>query len=842
MKTAWFTICASNYLGYARTLYESLRAQHSDADFTLFLVDEPSDAADIEALPFRTIPANTLPLQTFTDMTLRYDVMELATAIKPTCFKTLFQNHGFDHAIYLDPDIFILSPLKLITNTLKRGSHLVLTPHILTPYTDDYEPNILAILNSGTYNLGFAAMSNTLTCTNLLDWWQTQLLTRGHNDLSRGMFVDQKYMELAPSFVPNTDIILDRGYNAAYWNLHERPITQKNNKWFAGDNLLAFFHFSGVAPGNPAVFSKHQNRFSTDNIGDLSELLSRYLGALKKNNQLTYEKIPYTYNKFESGETISPLMRYIYANYASEERNHAFNNSTRRDYKTEFFDQPHEKYPLYALLVEAWKRRPDLQKAFNLNISKEREGYIRWFHENGANLFQLPPELVNTLATTNSTNAGTNLLAQGAAKILNAAPSLRPAYKHLPKGVRSFVKTALYRTHQYSTGRNSNLAMNPATGNFDIARQPGIQLYGYVRSQSGIGQGARGFARALKTQALPLGITALANPNDPREAYPYPEIASPKGGFRISLINANAEQVMNLEELVNPRVFDGSYRIAYWVWELAEFPQELFSAISLVDEIWAPSQFVAEGIKHVTQKPVHIIPYAVSQESPAALTRRHFNLPDEKTIFLTAFDVNSFLKRKNPDATIRAFQDAFEPDNPNSPILAIKVHGSKGHSDVRDVLEAHIEGAANIFIIDQTLKRDEYLALHHLADVFVSLHRSEGFGLNIAEAMLIGKPVIATNWSGNTDFMDITNAIPIAAKLVDVPDGAYPYAQGQKWAEANHKDTVTAMQRLAFDIRARERIGKAGQMTIREKYNETAIGNAMRQRLLEIDPGLDQTL
>ncbi len=854
MKTAWFTICAHNYLGYAKTLHQSLLKNHPDAHFILILVDEPDKNSlppytPDETLPYKVILAKDLEIAAFNDMSWRYNVMELATAIKPSSFKYIFDQLGFEQAIYLDPDIYITAPLNKPLNALQSGADLVLTPHILTPYPDNAHPDDQQILNAGSYNLGFAAFAKNLKTQNFLQWWHQKLLKTGHNDLSKGQFVDQKYMDLAPSFLEKAYLLRDPGYNAAYWNLHERPITRNNNGWHANKELLAFFHFSGVIPGRPDIFSKHQNRYSVKDIGHLQVLLIEYLDALETNQQGVYKTIPYGYDFFANGEKFTGLMRSFYAHLNIE------NNSppskdvpSKTPFNPEFFQHFDDDYSLPTLFVMAWKSRPDLQKAFPIDRQDGRNGFLNWIEANASTAFDWPSQLVPALLNANQSSATSKhhgarnlspkvILAKGASHIINASPNLRPLYKNIPIPIRSAIKTALYRTHSNLRGsQKAALMLNLATGDFSPSRNVGVALYGYVRSQSGIGQGARGLVSAIKSQNIPLGVCALENPGDPREAYPFPEIALPKRGYRTSLINANAEQILKLEELLNPRHLDGVYKIAYWVWELPIFPEAFRPAIERIDEIWVPSQFVADGLKKVTQKPVHVLPYPVVPQNPAALGRSHFALPEHKTVFLTAFDIHSFLKRKNPASVIEAFVNSFDPSSPNAPVLAIKVHGNKGNSEARAVLEKHIGGAQNIIIIDQTLKRDEYIALHHLADVFVSLHRAEGFGLNIAEAMLIGKPVIATGFSGNMDYMTPENSIPIGFEMVDVPDGAYPHAQGQQWAEANQKEVILAMQRLAYDQHERARIGKKARAQITQRYSLVTTGRNMHQRLSAIDP------
>jgi len=868
MKTAWFTICAKNYLAYALTLYHSLIRHHPDADFTLFLADDPDGLEGLGSLegfgtsdspyPFRIIPVCDLDLPTWRDMSLRYDVMEFATAIKPACFNYQFHHQKAEHAVYLDPDIFVVSPMEKIETAFDDGHELILTPHIQTPYEDNFFPNEQQILKAGIYNLGFAGMKNSSDIQKLLTWWQGKLLAEGHNAIDEGMFVDQKYMELGPNFVSKTHILNDKGYNAAYWNLHERPVNLLGEKWHAGSDPLAFFHFSGVVPEDKSIFSRHQTRFGIDDIADLRALLISYLAALNANNHSVHKKRPYHYNQFGTGETITPIMRKAYARSFAPENSPLVCTATKFSFDTDYFCKLDTEFStLPTIIAQCWREKPDLQKAFPLSSKEGQQKFIGWFEQEGQKHFSLPKTLIEKAlqeknlehapAHQDMRNKASSLAAKGAATILNHAPALRPLYSQLPLGLRSFVKSALYRAQVPSSSYKKDgtppnnldtFTMAPATGAFNPARKPGIHVYGYLRSQSGIGQGARALTHGLKNLQIPLATTNISNLNDPRETFAFPEIASPKAGMRIALLNANAQQVMKFEELANPRKLDGTYKIAYWVWELSHFPDVWRPAIDRVDEIWVPSQFVADSLTAATDKPVHIIPHILTSEMPAALARKYFQLPEDRTIFLTGFDVNSFIRRKNPDATIKAFRKAFDANSPNAPVLAIKVHGNQGDLNTRELLNSYIEGAPNILIIDQTLKRDEYLALHYNSDVFVSLHRSEGFGLNLTEAMLIGKPVIGTDYSGNRDYLNHENGIPIPYHLVPVAKGAYPYDEGQVWAEADSDAAAAAMEQLAFDKSKRERLGKMAQHTITNQYSVETVTDLIKSRLLAIDPDL----
>ncbi len=386
---SYFTICARNYLAYALTLRQSLLAAQPGARFFIFLADAPLDEAHrqrIAAPDIIDLAALDLPDQD--DMAFRYDVLEFSTAIKPYCFRYLFDKEATGAAVYLDPDIFVTAPLTHVEAALADGVSAVLTPHMTRPLPDDgFSPTTLEVHRSGVFNLGFAALANTPEATEFIDWWAARCAKECINDPARGLFVDQKFVDWAPAFVENLTVLHHPGYNAAYWNLHERTITHEAEKngevsgWRANGEPLSFFHFSGVAPGNEAVFSKHQNRFSPVTIGDLRGLLTTYLDQLAANHHEYWRNVPYAYGFFDDGVAIPRGARRL----SAVDRDGAHHNPIpfRPSYHVCNAPCPHvEKTigaPITALMYEIWRTRDDLQEAFPLTTGSGRRGYHRWF-------------------------------------------------------------------------------------------------------------------------------------------------------------------------------------------------------------------------------------------------------------------------------------------------------------------------------------------------------------------------------------------------------------------------------------------------------------------------------
>ncbi|MEM1396973.1 MAG: hypothetical protein AAGH38_05940, partial [Pseudomonadota bacterium] len=312
MATVYFTICARNYLAYALTLKQSLLKAEPKATLFIFLADLEFDTGPPTD---NIVPAKDLDLPDLPDMAMRYSVMEFATAIKPFCFKYLFDRHGAQQAVYLDPDIYVVAPFDHVSSAFNRGVSAVLTPHLDAPLPDDgFTPSTEDIRRSGVFNLGFAGFANSQDARMFIDWWAVECAKNCFSSPGTGHFVDQLFVDMAPGFISNLCILRHAGYNVAYWNLGTRSIARApSGGWTAGDDRLHFFHFSGVSPGDPNIVSKHQTRFSRDNVGELTGLLDEYLAGLSENRHAEFSKIPYGYGHYDDGVAIPTPARRAYA-------------------------------------------------------------------------------------------------------------------------------------------------------------------------------------------------------------------------------------------------------------------------------------------------------------------------------------------------------------------------------------------------------------------------------------------------------------------------------------------------------------------------------------------------
>ena len=281
---AIFTICASNYLAHACVLGASVREHHPGLSLVVFLLDEPPAHVVLPEWLTAVAAEAAFERREWNHRRCHYSILEFATCVKPACFRYLF-DQGARRAIYIDPDIRIFQRVDRFWTGDANDAELALTPHILSPLPDDgCLPDDLAILRAGLYNLGFAALRNTQRARFLLDWWDNKLRTLCLEDVQTGVFTDQKWMDYAPLLVPGTAVLQHKGFNAAYWNLHERTPRRMGERWCvegpAGDvHDLIFFHFSGFNPELKQL-SRHENRFGWELPGDAHRLFSDYGNAL----------------------------------------------------------------------------------------------------------------------------------------------------------------------------------------------------------------------------------------------------------------------------------------------------------------------------------------------------------------------------------------------------------------------------------------------------------------------------------------------------------------------------------------------------------------------------------
>jgi hypothetical protein len=307
------TIVSPNYLPFARTLAKSYLHHHPKDKFYVLVVARSGDKNLFNAEPFSAVMLEEIGIPKLAAIGMKYDILELNTNVKPSFMKYIFDNSDLDNLVYLDPDIYIYNRLDPVFNLLEHAN-VVLTPHITSPINDDKIPTEQEFLSSGTYNLGFIAVRRSSESNRMLDWWESRCLEQGYNETRTGLFVDQKWMNLAPCLFEKVEQCKDQGCNMAYWNLHERSLTSEDSEYVVnGIHKLRFFHFSGVDINRAEALSKYTDRFDLLRRKDLVALFATYKQKVVENRNDALDAIAYGFDFFEDGIAVTQLARRIYA-------------------------------------------------------------------------------------------------------------------------------------------------------------------------------------------------------------------------------------------------------------------------------------------------------------------------------------------------------------------------------------------------------------------------------------------------------------------------------------------------------------------------------------------------
>ena len=406
---------------------------------------------------------------------------------------------------------------------------------------------------------------------------------------------------------------------------------------------------------------------------------------------------------------------------------------------------------------------------------------------------------------------------------------IKPLLKWVDPETRSHFKAIILRpifNTLYSADSNAK---------FDVSLNKGVTLVGYPHADIGEGEFLRQTAKALLEVDVDFGIYnynsgTWFSQNDQRLA-PFIRLDNL---YRTNIFHLKPDQVEASVVTLGNSFVKGRYNIGYWVWELSGFPEAWVGTLEYFNEIWCPSRFIQSAVSKCSTGSVVYMPPAFEIENFNEFDRAYFSLPKKRFLFLFVFDFKSYVSRKNPLGCIQAFQKAFPKSNKNVGLI-LKSMGGNQYPDEFMFLNKVVQGDSRINLIDATFSPEEITGLMSVCDSFVSLHRSEGIGLSIAQSMLLGKPVITTNYSGNTDFTRPDNSCLIDYKLIEVNKGEYPFYKGQVWADPNMDQVVEYMRKLVEDDVYRDAVAKAGCSYIKTFHNSETVGENYRSRLIELE-------
>jgi glycosyltransferase involved in cell wall biosynthesis len=385
-------------------------------------------------------------------------------------------------------------------------------------------------------------------------------------------------------------------------------------------------------------------------------------------------------------------------------------------------------------------------------------------------------------------------------------------------------------------------------------RFKGVNLVGYARGGLGLGETLRRFAQALHGEGLPFSVVDVdLHLGDRGRDERLGAWISQDNPYPVNLLMVTASELPAVREHLGAAFFQGRRNVGYWFWELESFPAAWHGAFDMVDEAWTATEFVAAALRPHARAPVQIVPHPVTVPPDLVnldlarrrAQRRELGVPEDGFQFLYTFDFHSYLARKNPLAAVEAFERAFDAvcaefpsgQGVEGPGARLVLKSTNGHAapGLHEALKARISRDPRITLIDRFLDHESHMRLMASCDAYVSLHRSEGFGQGMAEAMLLGKPVIATAYSGNLSFMNTHNSALVPAGRVALGPQDYPYGQGQQWAQPDLDAAAVLMRRAVRDPAWCAEMGRRARADVLQTNGPGVCARALRDAVLAME-------
>jgi glycosyltransferase involved in cell wall biosynthesis len=758
-------------VAYASVLAESFLLLHRGSRFTILVVDgEPGELDDIGRVRVLTPTEAGVKHDDVQRLAASHDAHDVTMAMVPRLLEHLLDERDRDVVVYLAAPTMLYDDIAEAV-ALARRHGIVLAPRTTRAVPSD----------GPAFDDGFVAVSRSAAPL-LRSWVEHTRVGSGAAETGNRRFVD-----LVPALVDSA-VWRDPGVSVALWNLHERPLTLgTDGRVLTAGVPLRTMNFAGYDPDRPYLLSGEEGdrprvRLSAEPV--LTTLADEYGERLRRAGHDRWKTIPYRFDTIGGGPVPAPVRRLVHATLVNEKADDP-PLPFGEDGDDDFIDWLNEPVAgrgdrvLTRLLHHVYNSRADLQHAFQF----------------------VPEDLAEPLSAWAA--SATDFIAEYGH--LHRPP--RPARPPSP------VVIADGRRHP-----------------------PGYNLVGYLGSEVGVGEAGRLMALAADAGGVPHHVSAVVG-SDSRQLDPFgadrrsyeEATAYPYG---VNLLCFNADWTPHLTRRMPEDALAGRHRVGLWFWEL-DIPQPgTEEALALVDEVWVTSEFVAEALRPLTAKPVLITPLAVRPPVPTHLQRADLGLPPDRHVYLTSFDAFSGPGRKNPAGVVAAYRQAFDPDD--GAHLVIKAINGSSRTASMEELWYLTRDRPDIEIRDGYLSRSEMSALVQLSDVYVSLHRSEGFGLVPASAMAAGKPVVATGYSGTLSFMREGNSLLVPYELVAVGEGQAPYPPDGRWADPDLDVAAAHLRRLMDEPGLGRALGHRARADIARSHGPDVAGDWMARRLDQI--------
>ena len=798
---------------------QSVALHHPDARRFCVVVDTDLTHARALSAEFDIVPLNCLGSPEGKDFSFCSSVLELNVAVKPWAFQ-YFIDAGFDRVVYLDPDMFLFQPLSEAFSLLDQGASVVTAPHlhVLLAQNSRSEPR------AGGWTPGFCVVRNNELGLQLLLLWRGAGDDLAQGEVEGGGNSDRIDFPLHLS-KNGICLLANPGYQVTSRTLVKLRVSECAGGWSVDGQPLVLIQFSGFVSRSSGELPK---RVEEAVSAEICGLLRDYAQKLADNGMKRYQTLPceFSESSVEAGQVIRERSRNSVEKKGAEMGGGESNLAGLRSFSERGRDiAPEHIARLQLLYRQLLGRLPDdlalqalgpfmehpirvLYAVMVVGFSREARATPGWFARllRFSNMVSFNPNVIKRWVTLPME------------RFVAVAGKYRESLSYRPHPGCSYVRNgALTAQASLIKAGRTNLPW-------------GVNLVGYVKAELGVGEALRSFARACDSANIPFSLTDVGYQSKNRQQDDSIISRAQNKCFSIDVYYVNADQTSaTLQQLQAGGRLSGNYSIGFWHWEQPEFPASFHEAFACVDEVWVPSTFVQDAVAPVSPVPVFKVPHALQFSPSTNACRSRFGLSEDLQLVLVMYDFNSYQYRKNPQAAIEAFRLAMHKA-PNLGLVIKTINHQQNPAAFEELKDA-LKDMKRVKMINEFFTRQDTWDLEYCCDIFLSLHRAEGFGLGPAEMMLLGKPVVATGWSANMDFMNARNSMPVDYCLKPLESDIGVYPAGPVWAEADVDHAAWCLSQLAADSGLRQRLGSRAASDIKNQLSPLVVGEKIRQRL-----------
>jgi glycosyltransferase involved in cell wall biosynthesis len=831
------TLSTPTTLPQARVLARSLRRRQPDWPHEILVITGGPVTNDSQACPRVRPIASELAIDIET-LIARHDLPELTALLLPRLLRRRLERAG-GPLLHLPPTVWVRGNLEPIANGLSENS-VLLVPRTIADVPDDgLEPTPEQLESAGRVSETIIGVDGTSRARGFLSWWSERVeealgsLDAPRDDPRSG---DRRpwlarFLELAPARF-STAVLDDPGCNLSFWNLNVRQLergpdgVRVNGRW-----PLRFLDLPGFDSDRPYCLNARANRVRLSRSPVLRELCAQYAGELERADVHRRD----VGRKLTNGPVYDEVMHSL--RRTAEDLGERFDDLFSATGSRSFLgwlgggapvgrELGLTRYLYYRLVRE----RPDVMRAYPHLDGTDRAGFVGWCWTFGRHQMGIPDRFMPPrpgAAAPGGSHIENDLGGNGDRGSHDAGGRSEHASR---PGEGKSSETHRDRDEHLDSTRTAKPS------------EPAARVSGYLSRALGLGAAARGYAQALEAAGVAVSTTNVplhhvALPDGLAAGYGehgFEDVPRCRPRSNFELLAINADELPDFIQRMGSDYFRGP-RIGIWGWETNSIPRRWKRAFEMIDEIWVYSRFMAENIGVVAPVPVIALPPPVQPPADPQRAMR-LDVPDGTFMFLFVFDYLSTIQRKNPVGLIEAFTQAFAPGE--GPHLLIKtINGPLRPLAEEEVLWA-AHGRPDVHVVDRSLSVHERDGLMAGCDCYVSLHRSEGFGLTLAEAMAIGKPVIGTGYSGNLDFMTAQNSYLVDYELSVVGPDCEIYPADGEWAQPNVEHAARLMREVVADPQHAAALGMQARDDVARLLSPRTTGAAMRKRLEQLAQGV----